>query len=191
MSSDSPNAAPPCATMPTQRSSVSALLALQSLRSAGGTSRRVVAAGVPRPSAPWHDLHHAWNSAAPEWGGSGVWMAKANETAGKSAMHHSFSSRRKSFLRAKLSSDGEVADPLARRGEDRIAQRGRQGRHPRLAHAPGQITARRDMDAGLAGRRVDPDYRVVIEVALLRPAVPERHLPVQRVRQPHDARALH
>src|SRR5438552_3212793 len=86
MSSDSPNAAPPCATMPTQRSSVSALLALQSLRSAGGTSSRVPAAGVPRPSAPWHDLHHAWNSAAPEsgGGGGGVWMAKINATAGKS-----------------------------------------------------------------------------------------------------------
>src|SRR5438552_16094397 len=164
MSSDSPNAAPPCATMPTQRSSVSALLALQSLRSAGGTSRRVVAAGVPRPSAPWHDLHHAWNSAAPESGGRGVWMAKANATAGKSAMHHSFSSRRKSFLRAKLSSDREVADPLARRGEDRIAQRGRQGRHARLAHTAGQVAARGDVHTGLAGRGVDPGHRVVVEL---------------------------
>src|SRR2546422_10864745 len=59
MSRERPNAAPPCATMPTQRSSVSAVLALQSFRSAGGTSRRGVvavgaaapapAAGAPRP----------------------------------------------------------------------------------------------------------------------------------------------
>src|SRR3989442_802327 len=82
MSSDSPNAAPPCATMPTQRSSVSALLALQSLRSAGGTSRRVVAAGVPRPSAPWHDLHHAWNNAPPL--SRGAWVASNSATTGAS-----------------------------------------------------------------------------------------------------------
>src|SRR5437879_13813730 len=65
MSSDKPNAAPPRATISTQRSSVSTVLVLQSRRSAGGTSSRVVAAGVPRPSAPWHVLHQAWNSEAP------------------------------------------------------------------------------------------------------------------------------
>src|SRR6266566_3633438 len=90
MSSDRPNAAPPRDTISTQRSSGSAVLVLQSRKSAGGTSSRVPAAGVPRPSAPWHDLHHAWNSAAPEsgggggGGGGGVWMAKINATAGKS-----------------------------------------------------------------------------------------------------------
>src|SRR6266576_5995882 len=85
MSSDNPNAAPPCETIPTQRSSVSAVEPLQSCRSAGGTSRRAAALGTPRPSAPWHDLHHAWNKAAPESGGGdgGVWMANANATAGK------------------------------------------------------------------------------------------------------------
>src|SRR5437762_11415798 len=90
MSSDNPNAAPPCETIPTQRSSVSAVEPLQSFRSAGGTSRRAAALGTPRPSAPWHDLHHAWNKAAPEsgggGGGGGVWMANANATAGKGGM---------------------------------------------------------------------------------------------------------
>src|SRR2546426_12749981 len=84
MSSESPNAAPPCDTISTQRSSGSAVLAWQSRRFAGGTSSRVPAAGVPRPSAPWHDLHHAWNSAAPESEGGGVWMARTNATTGKS-----------------------------------------------------------------------------------------------------------
>src|SRR2546427_518318 len=82
MSRERPNAAPPCATMPTQRSSVSAVLALQSFRSAGGTSSRVLAAGVPRPSAPWHDLHHAWNSAPPL--SRGAWVASNSATTGAS-----------------------------------------------------------------------------------------------------------
>src|SRR5206468_12706080 len=86
MSSDRPNAAPPRATIPTQRSSVSAVEPLQSFRSAGGTSSRAAALGTPRPSPPWHDLHHAWNRAAPESGGGGVSMAKTSATAGKSDM---------------------------------------------------------------------------------------------------------
>src|SRR2546429_8704426 len=87
MSSDRPNAAPPRETIPTQRSSVSAVEPLQSFRSAGGTSSRAAALGTPRPSAPWHDLHPAWNRAAPEsgggGGGGGALRAKATATAGE------------------------------------------------------------------------------------------------------------
>src|SRR5256884_238365 len=66
MSSDSPNAAPPWATMLTQRSSVSAVDPLHSCRSAGGTSSRVVAAGGPRPAPPSHDFHPPPANAAPQ-----------------------------------------------------------------------------------------------------------------------------
>src|SRR6266702_302254 len=59
MSSDSPNAAPPCVTTPTHWSSVAALLTGQEARSAGGTSVRTDAFGVPRASAPWQRAHQA------------------------------------------------------------------------------------------------------------------------------------
>src|SRR5439155_10551844 len=87
MSSDNPNAAPPRVTIPIQRASGSAVLAAHSCRSAGGTPSRVVAAARPRPSAPWHLLHHAWYSAAgPESAGAWVASARRATTDGRSIL---------------------------------------------------------------------------------------------------------
>ncbi len=59
MSRDNPNAAPPFVTTPTHWSSVSAVLTGQAARSAGGTSVRTDATGVPRASTPWQGAHQA------------------------------------------------------------------------------------------------------------------------------------
>src|SRR5260370_23289420 len=68
-------------------------------------------------------------------------------------------------LRRNLRSDREAAYALTGRSEDSVAERRRQRRHTRLAHA-----ARRDLDAVLddvrvrQGRRfVDADNREVVE----------------------------
>src|SRR5437763_9685720 len=141
MSSDRPNAAPPRETIPTQRSSVSAVEPLQSFRSAGGTSSRAAALGTPRPSAPWHDLHHAWNRAAPEsvgggrggggGGGGGVSMAKTRATAGKSDM------RSPQLGGVVQLGRGAIRLPHAlfdRRGEELVAEHHRSSVHEHIAH---------------------------------------------------------
>src|SRR6185503_3947076 len=58
MSMDKPYASPPSRTMPVHCSSGSAELVLHSARFAAGTSSFVMAFETPRPSAPWHELHH-------------------------------------------------------------------------------------------------------------------------------------
>src|SRR5436190_9287281 len=133
MSSDNPNAAPPCETIPTQRSSVSAVEPLQSFRSAGGTSRRAAALGTPRPSAPWHDLHHAWNKAAPEsgGGGGGVWMANANATAGKGGMRSPQPGRGVQLGRGAI---GLPHDLFDRRREKLVAEHDRLPVHEHVPH---------------------------------------------------------
>src|SRR5213079_2086406 len=141
MSSDRPNAAPPRETIPTQRSSVSAVEPLQSFRSAGGTWRRAAALGTPRPSAPWHDLHHAWNKAAPEsgggGGGGGVWMANANATAGKGGMRSPQPGRGVQLGRGAI---GLPHDLFDRRREKLVAEHDRPPVHE---HVPYVTRARR------------------------------------------------
>src|SRR2546430_17349871 len=98
MSSDRPNAAPPRDTISIQRSSGSAVLALQSCRSAGGTSSRVLAAGGPRPAAPGDRFHPARENAAPPAGGRGGWRGKGHPTAGGRGLDAPLSFPPPSFL---------------------------------------------------------------------------------------------
>src|SRR3989449_10493517 len=151
MTNESPNAAPHCDTISTQRSSGSAVLAWQSRRSAGGASSRVPAAGVPRPSAPWHDLHHAWNSAAPESGGGGVWMAKTNATAGKSNMR---SPQLGGVVQLGRAAIGLPHDVFDRRGEELVAEHDGLSIHEHIAYV---ARARRvhHQRHGIADRRVE------------------------------------
>src|SRR6185503_6092905 len=74
-----------------------------------------------------------------------------------------------SRLRLQLIADREVADPLARRREDRVAQRGRDRRHPRLAHTAHRlaVVTGDDVHADHPWCRVHTGDLVGIEVVLL------------------------
>lgn len=87
----------------------------------------------------------------------------------------------------------QAADARAGRREDRIGQRGRDGRQARLAHAAErcrEIVGRDEMHADFTRRLVHSQHLEPVEVALLRMAVLERDLAVQRDAEPHHHRPL-
>src|SRR5881409_2058436 len=69
-------------------------------------------------------------------------------------------------------SDRQLPDPLAREREDRVAHGRRDRRRPGLAHAALRIAARHDvhLDVRHLGQ---PQHAIVVEVALLHPALVE------------------
>src|SRR5215470_15013654 len=100
--------------------------------------------------------------------------------------------RRPSSLQRDPVTDRQIANALAGRRKDRVAEGRRERRHARLTDA-----ARRDVDPVLddvypsIGRGlVDSHESEVVEVALLHSAVLERDLAVARERQTHHGRAL-
>ena len=78
-------------------------------------------------------------------------------------------------LRLQLLADRQCADTLAGRGEDRVDQRRRKGRHARLSDTARRRvgSGRHDVDVRHARRFVDPDQRKIVEIALLHLAVLE------------------
>src|SRR5690349_20641746 len=95
-------------------------------------------------------------------------------------------------LRLQLLADRQCADALAGRGEDRVDQRRRKGRHTRLADAAGwRVGAGRyDVDVGYARGLVDPDHREIVEIALLHLAVLEGDRAMLGEAHPHDRGTL-
>src|SRR5438046_54347 len=95
-------------------------------------------------------------------------------------------------LRLQLLADRQCADALAGRGEDRVDQRRRKRRHPRLADAAGRRVGagRYDVDVGYGRGLVDPDHREIVEIALLHLAVLEGDRAMLGEAHAHDRGAL-
>lgn len=75
--------------------------------------------------------------------------------------------RLKPPLRAQiLGADGEAADALAGRGENRVRDRGRDGRHARLAHSGKRLGAGHDVHFD-HGHLIHAQHRVVVKIGLL------------------------
>src|SRR5258705_6083667 len=90
--------------------------------------------------------------------------------------------------RLELPPDRQCPDTLAGRGEDRVDQRRRKGRHARLADAAGRRVraGRYDVDVRYARGLVDPDYREIVEIALLHLTVLEGDRAMFDEAQAHD-----
>src|SRR5262245_4782052 len=97
-------------------------------------------------------------------------------------------------LDRQLIADRQAADALARRGEDRVAERGWDRRHTWLAHTAHRlriIRARDDVDPDLLGRSGHARNLIGIEVVLFDAAVLVADLAERRDADAHDGRALH
>src|SRR6185295_388334 len=96
-------------------------------------------------------------------------------------------------LGLELIPDGQAPDPLARRREDRIAERRRDRWHAGLAHAAHRlgVVAGNDVHAGFARRPVHARDLVGVEIVLLGAAALERHLAERRDAHAHGGGSLH
>src|SRR6267142_6078326 len=97
-------------------------------------------------------------------------------------------------LDGQLIADRQATDPLAGRGEDRIAQRRRDRRHTRLAHTAHRlpvILARDDVDPNLFRRPADAGHLVGVEVVLLDTPGLVADFPERRDADAHDGGTFH
>src|SRR5262245_24827054 len=94
------------------------------------------------------------------------------------------------LCRRRLTGDRQLANPFARRCEDRIGERRHHARGSRLADPAGRLVALHQIDVDLR-RLVDAQHSVVAEVGLLDAAVLDGDLAIERGRKAEYDAALH
>src|SRR5439155_24904073 len=87
--------------------------------------------------------------------------------------------------------DGQAANPLPGRGEDRVAERRSEWWHPRFADSARRRIAFHDVHARLHRGDIHARYLEVVEVVLLRPTLAERDLTIKGRAQRHDGCPFH
>src|SRR5262245_22528611 len=97
-------------------------------------------------------------------------------------------------LGGQLIADRQATDALARRGEDGVAERGRDRRHARLAHTAHRfavVLAGDDVDADLFRRPRHAGHLVGVEVVLLDAAILVADLTERRDADAHNGGTFH
>src|SRR5215831_16032889 len=94
-----------------------------------------------------------------------------------------------SSSRLELVLERQLPDTLARRGKNRVSQRGARDGGARLADAPGRFEVAHQVNFDLR-RLVDPQHAKVVEIGLLDPAVLERHFAPQGAADSEDDSSL-
>src|SRR5262245_11797405 len=87
-------------------------------------------------------------------------------------------------------SERQIADALARRRKDRVADRGRHWWHPRFADAGGRRVARYKVHARVNRTIVDARHRIIMKIRLLDGAARGRDLAHQGDAGPEHRSAL-